>query len=380
MQAYLKALLIITFEQKDQLVYAAVRYANRLFAHDFLKLLNDTSSPSERLWTIIDAQLSEEFLTFNYLRIYLGVLEAAFLKNEIAHIYDVSDRRGRSNIAFALRCLADARDVHRVTTTIWSFIEGAWLVLPGWPQVTRSEILSAIKEYLVDCVPGFDASVVSNVKSAAPKLERKTARVPTGTIRRLELEKAALDILYKSGLRELTVQRVAEKAQLSKGMVHHYFRSKDDLVAGALRHEFRKFGLAVVQLLRKTSTPSERLWTTITSQLADQYLQFNYLRWYLNSLEMGFRNQDIMQIYSIAERRGRSNIAFALKQFIPAPDARQMTWTLWSMIEGACYVMFSDRTIKRKDVLLGIADYLASSVPAFDSPVTMIDGMHPGVD
>ena len=362
------------FQNKDELLFAAVRYANRIFAKHFLHLLATIRSPTERLWTIIDTQLSEEFLTPNYLRPYLSVLEAGFRNKKIRNIYSITDRRGRSNLAFALRSLMDGQDVQSVAATIWSFIEGAWLVLPGCPGVTRREILSTIREYLVDCVPGFDASIVSNFKTAGPKSEPKTARVPTSTIRRMELEQAALDILYESGFRELTVQRAAEKAQLSKGVVHHYFLSKDDLVAGALRHEYRAFGLSVTGLLGKTNSPSERAWTIITAQLADPYLQLNSLRWYLNSQEAGFRNPGIARIYNITERRGRSNITFALKQLTPSADARRMTWSLWSMIEGACFLMFSDRAIKRKDVLFGIANYLTNSIPAFDPSVVIIDG------
>lgn len=362
------------FQNKDELFFAAVRYANRLFAKNFLDVLRSATSPSERLWIIIDAQLSEEFLTVNYLRTYLSVLEAGFRNQKIRDIYCITDRRGRSNIAFGLRSLMNGKEVQSVASTIWSFIEGAWLLLPGWSEITRNEILSAIMGYLVNCVPGFDPSVASKIKSAEPKLEPKTARVPTSTIRRMELEQAALDILYEDGLRELTLQRVGERAQLSKGVVHHYFLSKDDLVAGAMRHEYRAFGLAVTQLLRKTKSPSERVWTLITAQLADSYLQLNSLHWYLNSQEAGFRNPGIARIYDITERRGRSNIAFALKQLMPAADARRMTWSLWSMIEGACFLMFSDRAIKRKDVLNGIAHYLASSIPAFDSSVVTIDG------
>ena len=362
------------FQNKDELLFAAVRHAHRLFDEYFIGPLRSTTSPSERLWVIIDIQLSEEFLSFNYLRTYLSVLEAGFFNKKIRNIYSITDRRGRSNLAFALRSLMHGKEVQSVASTIWSFIEGAWLLLPGWSETTRSEILSAIKLYLISSVPGFDASVTHRLKAVAPRAEQKTTRLPTSTIRRMELERAALDILYENGFRELTVQRVAEKAQLSKGVVHHYFLSKDDLVAGALRHEFREFGTAVAQLLRKASTPSERLWIVITTQLADQYLQFSYLRWSLNSLEAGFRSKGISQVYDIAERRGRSNIAAALKGLMPAAAARKTTLVLWSMIEGSCYLLFSDRSITRKDVLLELANYLTSGIPAFDSSVAVIDG------
>jgi TetR/AcrR family transcriptional regulator, transcriptional repressor of bet genes len=360
------------FPSKEELVNGMVRYANRLYAEVARDRLKAARSASERIWAIVESNLAEAYYESKLVNGYPSELVAGIHFEKLLRTHNAIDNRGRANLMFALRSLEFA-DARVVSHTIWNLVEGAWILPASESHLTKSVILKVIADYL-GRIPGFDASVLKFQETPQNRAMPGQGKVAIRTIRRMELEKAALDTLYESGFRELTVQRIADKAQLSKGVVHHYFLNKDDLVAGALRHEFREFGLAVTRLLEKTSSPSERLWLVITAQLGDQYLQFSYLRWYMNSIEAGFRSESITQVYDIAEQRGRSNIAFALKQLMPAEDARKTTLALWSMIEGACYVMFSDRTITRKDVLLGIARYLTSSIPAFDSSVIEISG------
>jgi AcrR family transcriptional regulator len=52
-------------------------------------------------------------------------------------------------------------------------------------------------------------------------------------VRRSELVSAAIRVIHRRGLVETTTREVAAEAGVSPGLVHHYFRSQDDLVAQA---------------------------------------------------------------------------------------------------------------------------------------------------
>jgi TetR/AcrR family transcriptional repressor of bet genes len=360
------------FPNKEDLYLALVRQANRHYFDMVRWRMKSARSASHRLWCVIESHLSPGFFEPQFVRAYLPLLVGGVHDPRILRVYDAINARGRASVKAILRTWLEPEDAVAASYTIWSLLEGAWILPASQTHLTRSLILRIIADYLRR-IPAFDQSVINFQEMSQSSVPRE-GKVAIRTIRRAELEKAALLTIYEIGFRDMTVQHVAEKAQLSKGVVHHYFLSKDDLVAGAIRHEFREFGHSVARLLEKTSNPSERLWIIINSQLADQYLHFSYLRWYLNSIEAGFRNKGISQVYDIAERRGRSNIAAALKELMPAAEARKTTLVLWSMIEGSCYMMFSDQTITRKQVLLEIARYLISNIPAFDSSVVIIEG------
>ena len=87
-------------------------------------------------------------------------------------------------------------------------------------------------------------------------------------IRRRELAEAAFLTLQEYGFKGTTVQRVSERAGMSHGLVHHYFRSKDDMLEAAIRLTNERITIEVLRLLRNASTPYERLVAVIEGNFA----------------------------------------------------------------------------------------------------------------
>lgn len=62
---------------------------------------------------------------------------------------------------------------------------------------------------------------------------------------RQRLLQAALEVLRQEGLLALTLERVAERAGVSKGGLLHHFPTKEDLLTGLLERELDRFEEAV---------------------------------------------------------------------------------------------------------------------------------------
>src|SRR5688572_17313023 len=82
-------------------------------------------------------------------------------------------------------------------------------------------------------------------------------------VRRLELQKAAYEVARKQGFHSITVEQIARHAGTSKGIVHHYFKNKKQLIEHAVRYSHLVYRKAIVSRLKKAKTPSERLWSII---------------------------------------------------------------------------------------------------------------------
>ena len=54
-------------------------------------------------------------------------------------------------------------------------------------------------------------------------------------IRRQQLIDAAIASIHEHGFSSATVARIAHKAGVSTGIVHHYFTDKNDLLASTMR-------------------------------------------------------------------------------------------------------------------------------------------------
>ena len=70
-------------------------------------------------------------------------------------------------------------------------------------------------------------------------------------IRRQELAEATLLTLQEHGFQGTTVQRVSERAGMSHGLVHHYFKTKADMLEAAVRLTNARITVEVIRLLRQ---------------------------------------------------------------------------------------------------------------------------------
>jgi TetR/AcrR family fatty acid metabolism transcriptional regulator len=61
-------------------------------------------------------------------------------------------------------------------------------------------------------------------------------RKPMGDTRRPQILEGLLKALGEHGLRELNMSRVARAANVSRGILHYYFKNKDEMLAALVSH------------------------------------------------------------------------------------------------------------------------------------------------
>ena len=96
-----------------------------------------------------------------------------------------------------------------------------------------------------------------------PKFRRKPAE-----IRRDALISATLELVAEAGVRGATVREIANRANVTQGMIRHHFSSKDDLIAAAYeQHMDRMTTNTVVLSGTSGKTARENLVNFITASL-----------------------------------------------------------------------------------------------------------------
>ncbi len=63
--------------------------------------------------------------------------------------------------------------------------------------------------------------------------------------RRRSLIDATVDAIHERGYSDVTMAQIAKRAGVSGGLVHHYFGSKDQLLAATMRHLLTELGRAI---------------------------------------------------------------------------------------------------------------------------------------
>jgi AcrR family transcriptional regulator len=77
--------------------------------------------------------------------------------------------------------------------------------------------------------------------------------------RRAEIVEAAADIALREGLEKVTARRVAQTLGVFPGLVNHYFRSADELVAAAFTHAAASEHEEVFGRAEAAATPLEQI-------------------------------------------------------------------------------------------------------------------------
>jgi AcrR family transcriptional regulator len=178
--------------------------------------------------------------------------------------------------------------------------------------------------------------------------------------RKSAILKAARKLFFEKGFKSVTVESIARKAELSKGAVYLYFKSKDEIYSQILLNDIDKFHKKVADLFENGEQASDMLFR----------LSFTYVDFFLRDREL-FR---ILMTFML--HANHSNLPEALQnhiikstnkaivmekifqygidrgEFLPSINVRQCRNALWGMLNGiiSLYIFIGSES-KRDDLI-----------------------------
>lgn len=195
------------------------------------------------------------------------------------------------------------------------------------------------------------------------------ALTPINEIRRRELISAAREVLETQGVAGATLERVAEKAGASKGIVLHYFGTKQRLLVYVLRHSNAALRAEVVRRMRLATTAEERLWAIISANFSPEF--FNALggqAWLALCNEVP-REPEFKRLQLVFHARMHSNLVSALKQLLSRDEIEEFAIGLSSLIDGLWLrIATNSGSISRAVALEIMAKAIRSRLGSFAPP------------
>jgi betaine-aldehyde dehydrogenase len=152
--------------------------------------------------------------------------------------------------------------------------------------------------------------------------------------RRAQLIEVTIDSLAEVGYVGSTLAQIASRADVSPGLVSHYFDDKDSLLEAAFRTLSRRLFDGVSARMRQTYTPRGRIQAIIDTNLApEEFSQRTGSAW------LAFWGQvphvdGLKRVQRAYQRRMLSNLRYALVRLVPAAEARSLASTIAAMIDG----------------------------------------------
>lgn len=153
-------------------------------------------------------------------------------------------------------------------------------------------------------------------------------------IRRRQLIEATIASIGEHGFGGTTLARVARRAELSSGIVAHYFRDKAGLLEATMRSLCSDLRREVVLGLARSTTPRERVLAVVDAALApEQFAPEVVSVWLCFWAQLG-QEPTLARVQSVYERRMRSNLVHALRRSVDAESAVEIATGLSALIDG----------------------------------------------
>lgn len=154
------------------------------------------------------------------------------------------------------------------------------------------------------------------------------------TVRTEEYSRAAFELLCEHGVSGTTVDKVAAVAGVSKTNVLHYFGNKTKLLEMALRYGNADLASEVRELLRRSNTPWERVYSVIFANFSKQYFTPKLAHAWLSLCAEVPHHESYQRIQTAIHRRMRSNLVHALSKITDADIAEQASLSISVLIDG----------------------------------------------
>lgn len=156
------------------------------------------------------------------------------------------------------------------------------------------------------------------------------------------LIQATLSLIAEQGVRGATVRAISARAEVTPGLIRHYFSSKDDLITAAYEHHMRRLtNMTAAPSAAQSGTARSRLATFVVTGLKPPVVDPGAVSlWagFLNALREGVGMQDIHErTYCDFRDRLQALIADALIEAdMPATSAelRRLAIACNAVIDG----------------------------------------------
>ena len=156
-------------------------------------------------------------------------------------------------------------------------------------------------------------------------------------IRRAELAEAALATLAQYGHSGTTVSRVAERAGMSQGLVHHYFKSKTDLLEMAMRQLNAHSREQVLERVKRADTPIAKLYAVAESLFPPDLFERGFAQAWLSFCGEAAFTPAYARIQRVMFARMQSNIGWYLRSLVPAARVAGAARTI-CMFSHGCWL------------------------------------------
>lgn len=185
-----------------------------------------------------------------------------------------------------------------------------------------------------------------------------------GPVRRNQLIEAAISSLHDYGYADTTVARIAKKAGVSSGIVHHYFDGKDDLLFATMQHMLRELRAETLKRLKQAQTQRDRLTAIVEANFAPSQYSPDVMTAWLALYGSARQSANLTRILRLYDARLKSNLSDAFRKLTDPDTAAELALGVSALIDGVWLraALFGD--VYNRDTAIHLVEsYIDSQLP-----------------
>jgi TetR/AcrR family transcriptional repressor of bet genes len=164
------------------------------------------------------------------------------------------------------------------------------------------------------------------------------ARVGTEKQRKKELIEATIKSIEDHGFQGTTILTISRQANLSAGIISHYFGSKQGLILATIRHLLEELKQGLLQQIahcEQPLTPELRLQMIVDTNFACFQQSTSVTRTWLCFWAQALHDPELARLQSVNSRRLLQNLLYSYRQVIPNKERAFLAANMTAaMIDG----------------------------------------------
>jgi TetR/AcrR family transcriptional regulator, transcriptional repressor of bet genes len=193
----------------------------------------------------------------------------------------------------------------------------------------------------------------------------KPKRTRIEDIRRIELVQAAYRVFMLHGLGGMTTARICAEAGMSPGILAYYFKGKDEVLFGMVRHSNRVLVQDVVARLLQAKNSWQRFEAIVEGNFPAEAFDRNTANAWVSVCAAAHTNANYARLQSIFYQRLASNLASVFGPTLTPEQVIDLSLATSTMIDGLWLRKAAGSPITRaQSVALVISQIRAQLSPA----------------
>ncbi|MAG75533.1 MAG: transcriptional regulator BetI [Colwelliaceae bacterium] len=154
------------------------------------------------------------------------------------------------------------------------------------------------------------------------------------SVRRQQLIDATLSSVAELGLKATTINSISKRANLSSGIISHYFGCKNGLIEASVRYLLSSLKTELLSNVEDSASPQQRLMLIVEANFSVVQKNAHVTKTWLSFWAESMHDEQLHRLQSVNAKRLYTNLLYSFKALMPKHKAIQAANYSAAMIDG----------------------------------------------